>query len=178
MDVDIKPAQFPDDAQAVHALLSGYAASLGIDLTFQSFQEELESLPGKYSNSQGGALLLAKAHVSQPSGSETPDPSQTRSQVLRAVGCVALRYSSDGWCEMKRLYVVPEARGLRLGEKLVEAIIAQAKVLGYRGIRLDTLPEMTAAQQLYHRYRFVELEPYYDTPIKGTVFLGCEFSRT
>ncbi|CAG8891675.1 unnamed protein product [Penicillium nalgiovense] len=77
---------------------------------------------------------------------------------------------------MKHLYVLKEARGERLGERLVQAILAQARALGYRGMRLDTLPEMTAAQWLYRKYGFVDIAPYYDTPIQRTVFMGCEFT--
>jgi ribosomal protein S18 acetylase RimI-like enzyme len=78
---------------------------------------------------------------------------------------------------MKRLYVLEKARGERLGEKLVEAILAQARALGYHGMRLDTLPEMTAAQRLYRKYGFEEIEPYYETPIERTVFMGCKIGR-
>ena len=180
MAVRIEPAQFPRDLEVIHSLFSGYAASLGIDLTFQSFQDELDSLPGKYAESQGGFLLIARALVGHPdhisaSHSTKPTLHPTATQIS-AVGCVALRRSRDNWCEMKRLYVAENARGLKLGDKLVEAIVAQAKAFGYRGIRLDTLPEMTAAQRLYRRYGFVQIEPYYDTPIDGTIFMGCDFT--
>ncbi|KAJ5757269.1 uncharacterized protein N7511_007451 [Penicillium nucicola] len=177
MQIQITPARFPDDAAAILVLFSGYAASLNIDLSFQSFQEELDSLPGKYASSQGGALLIARdlsqrsCPVDQSAESSTP-PCPT------ALGCVALRRSPDGWCEMKRLYVLEEARGERLGERLVEAILAQARAFGYRGIRLDTLPEMTAAQRLYRKYGFVDIEAYYETPIQRTVFMGCEFRHS
>ncbi|CAP96293.1 hypothetical protein E8E15_001600 [Penicillium rubens] len=175
MKIQIEPAQFPEDADSILSLFSDYATSLGIDLTFQSFQEELDSLPGKYAPSQGGALLIARVdtgvHEYDTDGLvDTIIPPQFPS----ALGCVALRRSSDGWCEMKRLYVLKEARGERLGEKLVQAILAQARALGYRGMRLDTLPEMTAAQRLYRKYGFVDIAPYYDTPIQRTVFMGCE----
>ncbi|KAJ6140392.1 hypothetical protein N7471_006878 [Penicillium samsonianum] len=176
MEIQIEPAQFPEDAGSVLSLFSGYATALGIDLTFQSFQEELDSLPGKYGPSQGGSLLIARAgtgvreyHTDGLVDSIIPP------QFPSALGCVALRRSSDGWCEMKRLYVLKEARGERLGEKLVQAILAQAKNLGYRGMRLDTLPEMAAAQRLYRKYGFVDIAPYYETPIHRTVFMGCEF---
>lgn len=183
MTVCIEPARFPDDAQAIHALFSGYAASLGIDLTFQSFQDELDSLPGKYSKSQGGALLVARAPIDQfdrirkDQPPETPAFAQRSQPTLRAVGCVAVRRSSENWCEMKRLYVEPDARGLHLGDQLVKAIVGQAKALGYRGIRLDTLPEMRAAQWLYREHGFMEIEPYYDTPIQGTIFMGCDLTN-
>ncbi|KAJ5557956.1 hypothetical protein N7535_009449 [Penicillium sp. DV-2018c] len=180
MEIQIGPAQFPEDTVSIASLFSGYATSLGIDLTFQSFQEELDSLPGKYAPSQGGYLLIARAvsvpqlHTSGHSIDSTISPAPQLPPVL---GCVALRRSSDGWCEMKRLYVLKEARGLRLGERLVQAIIAQARDLGYQGMRLDTLPEMTAAQRLYRKFRFVDIAPYYETPIQRTVFMGCDFTR-
>lgn len=180
MAVCIEPAQFPRDIDITHALFSGYAASLGIDLTFQSFQDELDSLPGKYDESQGGALLIARAHRDFPQEQNIPDVSTLNSSTHDAlvVGCVALRRSANNWCEMKRLYVLPEARGLRLGDKLVVAIIANAKSLGYSGIRLDTLPDMIAAQRLYRRHGFVEIDSYYDTPIDATIFMGCEFAKS
>lgn len=182
MSFRIEPAKFPDDAQAIRTLFSGYAASLAIDLTFQSFQDELDSLPGKYSESQGGALLVARAYIDQsdrtsdPQPTATPASTQSSHPTLQAVGCVALRRSSNGWCEMKRLYVDPNARGLRLGDQLVKAIVARAKAFAYRGIRLDTLPEMRAAQRLYREHGFVEIEPYYETPIRGTIFMGCDLT--
>ncbi|KGO69764.1 Acyl-CoA N-acyltransferase [Penicillium italicum] len=176
MKIHIVPAQFPDDAVSILSLFSGYAASLGIDLTFQSFQEELDSLPGKYSPSQGGSLLIARVGtgVREHDTNELVD-SISSPQFPSVLGCVALRRNSEGWCEMKRLYVLKEARGEGLGEKLVEAILAQARYLGYRGMRLDTLPEMTAARLLYRKHGIMEIEPYYETPIQRTIFMGCEF---
>jgi ribosomal protein S18 acetylase RimI-like enzyme len=181
MAVRIEPAQFPRDSEAIRALFLGYSAALGIDLTFQSFQDELDSLPGRYAESQGGSLLIARAVIDDSdhiSAHWEPPFKPTTPPISPAVGCVALRRSPDNWCEMKRLYVVEAARGLKLGDKLVEAIVAQAKTLDYRGIRLDTLPDMTAAQGLYRRYGFVQIEPYYDTPIEGTIFMGCDFTRS
>ncbi|OKO92240.1 Acetyltransferase [Penicillium subrubescens] len=184
MTVIIEPAQFPADTVAIHSLFSGYAASLGIDLTFQSFDDELNSLPGKYATPQGGALLVARAQSPDTDTTDhaqpVPQPSDeplTVPQINSVVGCVGLRRNDEHWCEMKRLYVKPETRGLRLGDKLVEAVLVQAKALGYRGIRLDTLPDMVAAQRLYRRHGFFEIEPYYDTPLKGTIFMGCDLTR-
>ncbi|KAJ5929878.1 hypothetical protein N7454_006828 [Penicillium verhagenii] len=189
MVVSIEPADFPRDLETIHSLFSAYAISLGIDLAFQSFQEELESLPGKYHDSQGGTLLLARAHREIPrlgSSTMTELPSISTSSDTGlptphtpVLGCVGLRRSTDSnsWCEMKRLYVIPEARGLYIGDQLVVAIMDKAKALGYSGIRLDTLPDMIAAQRLYRRYGFAEIDPYYHTPIKATIFMGFEFTR-
>lgn len=155
-------------------LFHGYAASLSVDLAFQNFQHELDSLPGRYSNAENGALLIARSREQNHARSSSiHSPSVERPPVL---GCVALRNSSGGWCEMKRLYVVSEARGERLGVRLVDSIVSRAKTLGYRGIRLDTLSNMTAAQALYRKFGFVEISPYYETPVEGTLFMGCDFS--
>jgi ribosomal protein S18 acetylase RimI-like enzyme len=78
----------------------------------------------------------------------------------------------DGCCEMKRLYVAPRGRGLGLGRALVDAIIGEAVRIGYREMRLDTLPTMAEAVALYRKAGFMPMEPYYDTPLAGTIFFG------
>jgi ribosomal protein S18 acetylase RimI-like enzyme len=165
----IVPAQTAEDFATARTLFRAYAESLGIDLTFQSFESELRNLPSQY-GSPHGALLLAYGI----------DPKI-------ALGCVAVRPLVDkghhaaepqsevkSCCEMKRLYVSPEARGMGLGKALVDAIIQRAKGLGYREMRLDTLPSMAGAQQLYTRAGFVEIQAYYETPLEGTLFLGLD----
>lgn len=168
MSVTIRPAQFPRDNPQILALFSAYAESLGIDLTFQNFQDELASFPGKYSSAEGGALLIAE---SEPEPTESSDNTEN----VRVIGCVALRHNTSAWCEMKRLYVAPDARRTGAGEKLVGAVIEQAKNLGYEGMRLDTLPEMVAAQKLYRRFGFEIIEKYYETPLERTVFMGVRW---
>jgi ribosomal protein S18 acetylase RimI-like enzyme len=76
-------------------------------------------------------------------------------------------------CEIKRLYLAPEARGLGLGRELVAAVLAGARRIGYREARLDTLPTMAAAMALYRRAGFVEIAAYYPTPVAGTRFFAC-----
>ncbi len=144
------------DLDAVAKLFRRYAASLDVDLAYQDFESELASLPGKYAP-PAGALLLAR-HANGD-----------------ALGCVALRRLDDqGVCEMKRFYVVPEARGLSLGRALVEAVVIEARRLGYREMRLDSLPSMSAAISLYRRVGFDEMPPYYTTPVAGTVFMRLQ----
>lgn len=168
MPITIRHARFPEENSQVLALFASYAESLGVDLTFQNFQKEVASFPGKYASSQGGALLLAEA--------TDTDSNNNDANANRLIGCVALRYNTPTWCEMKRLYVTPQTRGTGTGEKLVAAIIQQAKDLGYQGMRLDTLPEMVAAQKLYRRFGFEIIDKYYDTPLEQTVFMGLRWS--
>ena len=151
--VHIAPADGAADIAAVTALLRAYAASLDVDLAYQGFEVELAGLPGQYAAPRG-ALLLARGLGGA------------------ALGCVALRpMEAEGRCEMKRLYVAPEGRGLGIGRALITALIGRARLIGYRELRLDSLPSMTAAIALYRRCGFVPMAPYYATPVPGTVFL-------
>lgn len=144
----IRPATSPDDLAAVRRLFTAYAQSLDFSLCFQGFDEELATLPGKYAPAQNGALLLGFA------GSE-------------AVGVVGLRGFGDGIAEMKRLYIAPEGRGRNLGRSLADAVIAEARKLGYRAIRLDTFPSMVAANRIYDALNFQDIPAYYDNPLPG-----------
>jgi len=148
----IRPARTPDDMTAAANLFRAYADWLDIDLSYQDFEAELAALPGKYAPPKGEILLALNGDG-------------------KAVGCVGLRpIEPDGVCEMKRLYVAPEGRGLGLGNRLVEAIIHVAERSGYSEMRLDTLPTMKSAISLYERYGFGPMERYYDTPIAETLF--------
>jgi GNAT superfamily N-acetyltransferase len=154
MAVRIAPASSAADLARVAAMFRDYAASLGIDLAYQDFEREVQTLPGAYAP-PAGALLLAWSEADAP------------------LGCVGLRpMRDDGACEMKRLYVTPQARGLGVGRALLEAVLTEARRLGYREMRLDTLPTMHAAIAMYRQSGFVPIEPYYDTAPAGTLFLS------
>lgn len=126
-----------------------YAGSLNFNLCFQDFESELEGLPGAYAP-PAGTLLLARA-------------------AGEAAGCVGVRPLDAGRCEMKRLYVRPQYRGMQLGRQLAERAIAFVRGAGYRSMVLDTLPQMVAATRLYRELGFVRCAPYYDnTPVNST----------
>lgn len=134
-------------------LFREYQQRLGVDLCFQSFDRELETLSTMYGHPQG-ALFIA----TQSSDGET-------------VGCVGLRRLEPTICEMKRLYVRDAARGHGLGRQLVDALLAEARKLGYERMRLDTLQSMTAARALYASLGFREIPPYNEHPVEGTRFM-------
>ncbi|KAE8392296.1 putative GNAT family acetyltransferase [Aspergillus alliaceus] len=168
----ITPARTADHIEAAKVLFKSYAEWLGIDLTFQGFASELQSLPGQYAAPQG-ELLLAYSAEDVPIGCVAVRPLKKSSSAERQ------DLSDDGkHCEMKRLYVSPEARGTGLGKVLVNSIVQRARDLGYRELRLDTLPWMAGAIQLYKRVGFVEIAPYYETPLEGTLFLGLDLARS
>lgn len=142
------------DRTALVTLLRDYETGIGISLDFQSFGAELAALPGAYVPPDG-ALLVARGDAGT------------------LVGTVALRAldRGTGICEMKRLYVAPAGRGQGLGRTLAQAAIAQARLRGYRTMRLDTLPGMQDAQKLYEVLGFRETAKYNGNPIAGTRFL-------
>ena len=154
MSLEIGRATSVDQIATARMLFKEYEASLGIELTFQSFAREVTELPGAYAP-PAGRLLLA-------TGGAEP------------AGCVALRPLEGGICEMKRLYVRPTARGARLGRRLAETVIREARAIGYARMRLDTLPSMKEAFALYQTLGFREIAPYYETPIVGTRFMELD----
>jgi putative acetyltransferase len=149
--VTIIEARSGELIEEARRLFEEYAAGTGIDLCFQNFGEELRNLPGKYGPPEG-RLLLAQV------GDMT-------------VGCVALRKCAEGISEMKRLYVRAAFRGQGVGRLLATEVIAHARQIGYRSMRLDTLASMKAAIALYEELGFRRIEAYYHNPEKTAVFM-------
>lgn len=158
----IEAAESGFDVATARVLMKEYAEFLGEDLSFQGFDEELAGLPGKYAP-PSGALLLARV----PTGTGGTEPA----------GCVALRKLSAGVCEMKRLFVRPEYRGLGIGRLLAERIIDEARSVGYRTMRLDTLERLSSAVTLYRRMGFVRISPYTRNPLPGVMFWEKDLAR-
>lgn len=145
--IEIGPAAGTAELAAVKALFESYARGLGVDLGFQGYDQEMARFPDAYA-----AVLRANVDGA-------------------LAGAVALKPFEGDICEMKRLYCMPDYRGLGLGRRLAEASIAEARALGYGRMRLDTLAGMSAAQALYRDLGFVEIAPYYHNPLPGTVYM-------
>jgi carbonic anhydrase len=141
----------------VRQFFRNYAGWLGVDLSFQRFDEEMASLPGVYAPPDG------RLFYAENDG--------------RPAGCVGVRPFSEGVCEMTRLYVEPEQRGRGVGRDLALAAIRSAKQLGYRRILLDTLPAMRIAVKLYRELGFRDTPAYYPTPVEGTMFLALDLDN-
>ena len=152
---NIIQSQSAEEITHARELFKEYESWLEVDLCFQSFEKELAELPGKYAPPDG-RLLLAM-HNGQ------------------LAGCAALRKIDHGICEIKRLFLRPQFRGQGLGRQLAEAIIREAKQIGYERMRLDTLPpKMNDAIALYCSLGFKEIEPYYDNPVPGAKFMELD----
>jgi ribosomal protein S18 acetylase RimI-like enzyme len=147
----IDEAQGKDQLKEARWLFEEYADSLGIDLCFQDFEQELATLPGRYAP-PSGRLLIAHREA-------------------EIAGCVALRQMAPSVCEMKRLYVRPAFRTLGVGRMLTERVIQEARLAGYQYMRLDSLPTMGLAIALYRRLGFKDIQPYCDNPVPGTVYM-------
>jgi ribosomal protein S18 acetylase RimI-like enzyme len=151
---EIAEATSAEDFAAGKLLIEEYAATLGVDLCFQNFSEEIASLTTLYGPPRG-CLLIARNNN-------------------KLAGCVALRSREATVCEMKRLYVRQPYRGTGLGRLLAVSIIGRARRLDYTRMVLDTLPSMTEAQSLYESLGFREVECYYQNPLNGVRYLSLE----
>ncbi|MHA7129313.1 GNAT family N-acetyltransferase [Algoriphagus namhaensis] len=143
-----------EDFELAKKLMKAYATDIGVDLTFQDFESELENASTLYANPEG-AFIIAY-HDNNP------------------VGCFGIRKIDSKTCELKRMYLKKGSRGLRHGEKLLNEAIHVASILKYKRMRLDTLPSMNAAIHLYQKLGFKEIQPYRFNPIEGSKFMELE----
>jgi len=148
----IRHATFPDDKGSVLSIWREFIANSPVNLDYQGYDEEFRGLPGKYGQPKGCVLLADNAGEID--------------------GCLALRQVTSGICEMKRLYVRPHARGGRLGHSLVARLIAEARLMGYREMRLDVMQESVSARNLYQTFGFAAADPVSSNPMPGASFLG------
>jgi putative acetyltransferase len=150
-------AQVESASQIAHAreLFLEYAKSLGFSLCFQNFDHELATLPGDYAPPEGRLLLAEYEGV--------------------LAGCVALHKLDSEICEMKRLYLRPQFRGKGLGRIVAVRIIEEARQIGYRRMRLDTVePVMKDAVGMYRKLGFKEIAAYCTNPVAGAIYMELE----
>lgn len=145
-------AETTEHIEEARKLFREYESWLGLSLCFQDFEAEVANLPGKYA-APDGRLFLAFLDE-------------------KLAGCIALRKLEEGICEMKRLFVKEDFRGLGIGIKLIEKLISEARFIGYEKMRLDTLPDkMAKAVNLYASYGFREIPAYYHNPYGETLYM-------
>jgi ribosomal protein S18 acetylase RimI-like enzyme len=156
--ISIQQAETATDLDGARTLFLEYIYAPGWEPEFraylaqQSFDAELAQLPGPYAP-PAGALLLARIDG-------------------QLAGCVAAKaLEPPAICEMKRLFVRPAFRTFGVGEQLVREVMLVAAGAGYERMRLDTLPSMRAAQQLYRRLGFEEIPPYCANPVPNAYFM-------
>src|SRR5688500_10542676 len=175
--LQIRPAGAADIPE-VRAMLKEYVEWIGLDLAFQEIDDELAGLPGEYVPPRGALFVAIATHARLPRVGPGIDGTRYLAMIaLRPIEATHARLPRAGRGhgpvgEMKRLYVRPEARGRGLARQLIDRLCDEAKRLGDAELRLDTLPMMADAQALYEAYGFVDIAPYYETPIAGTRFMG------
>lgn len=161
VSIELRAVEDSADVNAIRELFIDYQSDIGIDLSFQGFDEELQDLPGDYAHPLG-VLLLALVDGAP-------------------AGCVAFRPlpNSDypNACEMKRLFVRRAFRGFGLGKLLVDDILTRAVQAGYSAMLLDTLREMETARALYQEVGFEEVPPYYHSPLAGAHYLKVDLGN-
>jgi GNAT superfamily N-acetyltransferase len=158
MSFATKQALRKEDFELAKKLMKAYATDIGVDLTFQDFESELRNVSTLYANPDGAFIIAF--HNSDP------------------VGCFGIKKIDSEICELKRMYLSRDARGLGLGEKLLKEAIQIAAKLNYKKMRLDTLPTMTSAIHLYQKVGFKEIHPYRFNPISGSKFMEIELRKT
>ena len=149
--IQITQCQTDDDLREIRVLFGEYIESLGFHLSFQDVEAELAELPGRYSPPEG-RLLLARHDGA-------------------TAGCVAMKKLGEGVCEMKRFFVRPTFRGKGIGAALARAIVSEGRSAGYRSMRLDTVPSMKSAINIYEGLGFRDAEPYVFNPVAGARYL-------
>jgi ribosomal protein S18 acetylase RimI-like enzyme len=156
MGLKIKQVESPHEVAQVRELFLEYAESLGFSLCFQNFDQELADLPGDYAPPRG-RLVFAEFDG-------------------QLAGCGALHPLDQNICEMKRLYIRPQFRGKQIGKLLTESLIAEARAIGYKRMRLDTVaPVMAKAVSLYRQLGFREIAAYRTNPIEGALYMELEW---
>ncbi len=138
-------------------LFQEYAQDLGIDLSFQNFKQELRGIAEQYAR-PNGALIIAYDNKKQP------------------LGCVGVRRLELKICELKRMYLKTEARGMGLGKQLLSKALAVAKEMNYHTMRLDTLETMDAAMGLYKKMGFYEIPAYRFNPFEEAKYFEIQLN--
>ncbi len=152
MKIEIRAAY--EEIDSVRGLFNEYTHMLGVNLDFQKYDEELDGLPGKYDRPDG-RLYVALVED-------------------QIAGCIGLRRFDASTCEMKRLFVRPQFRGVKVGRLLAEKVIQEAKMMGYKHMVLDTLTQLETASILYKSLGFCEIEPYYLNPLDQPIYMRLD----
>ena len=153
--ITLKEALTDDVFGLAEKLFQEYAESLGVDLEFQNFSEELSNIQNQYSRPNGVLILAIEAG-------------------FRPMGCFGVRPMEGPICELKRMYLRKQARGKGIGKLMLKKSISMARELGYEKMRLDTLPSMQSAIKRYQSMGFYEIGPYRYNPIEGTKYFEIE----
>ncbi len=150
-DIKILLATSKEEFDDAVELFKEYANAINFDAGFKDFHSELITLKTNYSAPEGCLLLAYKNN--------------------EAVGCIAVREMQQRVAELKRFYVKPEFRQFKIGARLLEDAVVNAKQLNFRYLRLEVIPTLTKAKELYHSFGFYPIEPYKTVELEGTAYM-------
>lgn len=155
--IQFQEAKSPEAFQLAVNLFKEYADQIETDLSFQNFAEELENIEHQYSKPWGTLYLIYHNE--------------------ELVGCFAIRKFESTICELKRMYLRATVRGAGLGKTMVMEAIDAARSMQYQKMRLDTLPTMKPAIELYQKVGFYEIDPYRFNPIPDSKFFEIDLEK-
>ncbi|MDW3190833.1 MAG: GNAT family N-acetyltransferase [Cytophagales bacterium] len=155
--IQFQEAKSPEAFQLAVDLFKEYADQIETDLSFQNFDEEMENIEHQYSKPWGTLYLIYQKEA--------------------LAGCFAIRKFESTICELKRMYLRTSARGSGLGKTMLLEAIEAAKSMQYQKMRLDTLPTMKPAIELYQKVGFYEIDPYRFNPIPDSKFFEIDLEK-
>lgn len=149
--VELKFCQTPYDFEIAKSIARDYLKWLNLDLSFQDTENEFKDFNHIY-GSPHGVFIIAEV-----SG--------------EIVGGVGARRFNVEICEMKRLFVYESFRGRGIAKKLCEELFVLTQSLSFKKIRLDTIPRLNSANELYENLDFIDIPPYCDNPLSGARYM-------
>jgi putative acetyltransferase len=144
-------AESEEDFQKCKDIIVEYLYTLGVDLAYMNLPDEFAKMKQMYGSNEG-ALFLALDNN-------------------EVIGCVGVRRIEKEIAELKRLYVKDSYRGYKVGVTLLQNAVESARSLGYKKIRLDVIPSLQKAKELYISFGFYEISPYFSNPVEGTTYM-------
>ena len=169
MEVTVRPLTAADNEAAARVIRTVMPEFGCVGPGFSIMDPEMEDLYGTYSRPRSGYFVAEV--LGEAAGAGGVGEAQSLGSRIIAVGGYAPLAGADGdVCELRKMYALPEARGLGIGRRLMEACLAGARAAGFTTMYLETVTAMTAAAAFYRKFGF----RYIDGALGATGHAGCD----